>query len=177
MKQRIEDAITRIKQGHRDGLADLYNLSHRAIFAFILPLIADYQLAEDIMQETYVKAYRAIDSYRDGTNGLNWMFTIAKNIALTNLGKRSREELRDYDNQREPSGATTDSYDIDSPTIDLARKILDEQEQSILFLHTIGEYKHREIAEILEIPLGTVTWKYQEAIKKMKHELKGGSNR
>jgi RNA polymerase sigma-70 factor (ECF subfamily) len=172
MNKEVDIALRQLQSGHHEGLAVLYDLTRRAVFAFVLPFIKDVHLAEDIMQETYVKAYQAIDSYRPGTNGLNWLFTIAKNMTMTILEKRNREASVDYDDQRQATGATVDHYQFDSPTLTLAKKILDEDEQQILFLYVIGEYKHREIAALLGLPLGTVTWKYQIAIKKMKDHLK-----
>ncbi len=171
MKQKVDSALIQLQSGHPEGLAVLYELTRRAVFAFVLPLINDVQLAEDVMQETYVKAYQAIASYRPGTNGLNWLFTIAKNMAMTLLNKRNREEAVDYDDQRQTAGSSHDLYEFDSPTIAVAKKILEEDEQQILFLYVIGEYKHREIAVLLDMPIGTVTWKYQIAIKKMKEYL------
>ena len=177
MKHEVDLALTRLQQGNRDGLTALYESTNRAVFAFVLPLISDYQLAEDIMQETYVHAYQSISSYQPGTNGFSWVFTIARNIALSMLEKRNREQHTDFDSQTESAGAVIEKPNFDSPTIDLAKGILPEDEQQILFLHTIGEYKHREIATLLNLPLGTVTWKYQEAIKKMKQALKERSHR
>ncbi|HOJ45125.1 MAG TPA: RNA polymerase sigma factor [Bacilli bacterium] len=177
MKSRTETALVKLQQGDQDGLTDLYEVTSRAVFAFTLSVIADYQLAEDIMQETYIRVYQSIDSYRKGTNGLSWILTIAKNIALTMLERRQREERIDFDAQHERAGATVEVPNFENPTIDLAKKILPEDEQQILFLYAIGEYKHREIADLLGLPLGTVTWKYQIAIKKMREHLKkGGQN-
>ena len=48
---------------------------------------------------------------------------------------------------------------------------LKEEDYKILYLYIIGEYKHREIAEILNLPLGTVTWKYKNSLKKLKKVL------
>ena len=46
--------------------------------------------------------------------------------------------------------------------------VLDESEREIVILHAIWQYKHREIAEILSLPLGTVTWKYKAALAKLR---------
>ena len=175
MKKRTENALVKLQNGNTDGLTELYEATNRAVFAFTLPIISDYQLAEDIMQETYIHVYQSIASYQRGTNGLSWLLTIAKNIALSMVSKRQRETEVDFDAQHERAGSIVEIANFDTPTIDLAKKILPEDEQQILFLYTIGEYKHREIAELLGLPLGTVTWKYQIAINKMrKHLSKGG---
>lgn len=64
-----------------------------------------------------------------------------------------------------------DPKDNDVSTWNLAKKILKEEDYKILYLYIIGEYKHREIAEILNLPLGTVTWKYKNSLKKLKKVL------
>ena len=69
---------------------------------------------------------------------------------------------------------TINISNIDNMTkedIKLAEKILKEEDYKILYLYIIGEYKHREIAEILNLPLGTVTWKYKNSLKKLKKVL------
>jgi len=175
MRQEIDRAIISIQNGDGNGLALLYELTRRAVFAFVLPIINDYQLAEDIMQETYVKAYRAAGSYEPGTSGINWLFTIARNRALNIIKERHRDEQVDFDAQHERAGAIVEKPNWDTPTIDLAKSVLEPDEQNILFLHAIGEYKHREIAELMGLPLGTVTWKYQTAVKKMQQNLKEGA--
>ncbi len=174
MKRQIDLALTSIQQGERDGLATLYEQSNRVVFAFILPLINDYQLAEDIMQDTYVKVYQSIASYTKGTNGLSWLLTIAKNMALTLLERQKREEKVDFDASYERAGAIIEHPNLDHPTIDLAKRLLPNDEQQIVFLYVIGEYKHREIAELLNLPIGTVTWKYQQAMKKLRDYYKKG---
>ncbi len=175
MKSSTDAALIRIQHGDTEGLTDLYELTSRAVFAFVLPIIRDYQLAEDIMQETYVSAYRGIAGYKPGTNGLNWLMTIAKNNAFNQMHRRAREEETDFDVQHETAGSFIERANFDSPTIDLAKLVLPIDEQEILFLYAIGEYKHREIAALLGLPLGTVTWKYQTAIKKMQEHLKKGA--
>ena len=57
------------------------------------------------------------------------------------------------------------------PTIALANKVLAEDEFNIVMMYAIGEYKHKEIADFLHMPLGTVTWKYANALKKLKKAI------
>ena len=60
---------------------------------------------------------------------------------------------------------------MDTPIINLANKILSPTDFQIVMMHVIGGYHHREIAEALDIPLGTITWKYNKALEKLKKEL------
>jgi RNA polymerase sigma-70 factor (ECF subfamily) len=91
-------------------------------------------------------------------------------MALTEIKKRKREVSYDFDQDNHPDGVYF-LGNIDSPTIALANKVLAEDEFNIVIMYAVGEYKHREIAEFLHMPLGTVTWKYNNALKKMRKAL------
>ena len=169
-KDKLEKAVAALQNGDGSALADVYVLTSKGVFTFVLPILHDYQLAEDVMQQTYISAYDNIQSYTLGTNARNWLLTIAKNTALSELKKRSREISYDFAQETRADGVYY-LGDIDSPTIEIANRVLAEDEFNIVMMYAIGEYKHREIANILHMPLGTVTWKYSVALKKMKQAL------
>lgn len=120
------------------------------------------------MQETYVRAITSLAQYRPGTNFAAWLITIGKSIALNHIKKYRREVPTDFD---------VDSYKYGSsethlPYIfEVAAKILTEEEYEILMLCQVAGYKRREVAEMLALPIGTVTWKNNEALKKLKYHL------
>ena len=172
MSTKLESALQRLKEHDLDGLREIYELTSRGVFTFVLPIVGDYQLAEDIMQETYIKVTERIDGYSPDTNGRNWILTIAKNTALDELRKRKHEESVDFDDERQPLGSYSLPEDLDTPTIQLANQILSPEELEIVLLFAVGDYKHREIAAILDMPLGTVTWKYKNALDKLKKAIK-----
>jgi len=170
-EEKLEKAMVALQGGDGNALADIYTLTSKGVFTFVLPILRDYQLAEDVMQDTYVSCYDSIKSYHLGTNARNWLLTIAKNSALSQLKKRNREVSSDFSDDYHPDGVYY-LGDIDSPTITLANKVLAEDEFNIVIMYAIGEYKHKEIAEFLHMPLGTVTWKYANALKKLKKAIK-----
>lgn len=172
MSTNLENALQRLKGHDLDGLREIYELTSKGVFTFVLPIVGDYHLAEDIMQETYVKVNDRIDNYTTETNGRNWILTIAKNLALDELRKRKHEESVDFDDERQTIGSYSLPNDLDTPTIRLANEILSPDEMEIVLLFAIGDYKHREIAQILDMPLGTVTWKYQNALAKLRKAIK-----
>lgn len=172
MDLRINTLLEKLRK-QPEAMNALYEHSKHGVYAFILATIKDYQLAEDIMQETYMKIYQNIGQFKKNTNGINWMLTIARNTALTMLERRNREEQIDPQTESYRFPSVKEVIMVNSPTIELAKKVLDEQEQQIVYLFAIAEYKHREIALMLDLPLGTVTWKYNEALKKLRKELEG----
>lgn len=164
--------LLEIQGGNRAALKHLYDQTRFAVFASIIPYLYDQQLAEDVMQDTYLKAFDKIATYQPNTNGMTWLLTIAKHTAFDLLKHRKHESQVDREFLEETIAGSHDKYDLASPIIQTAKKVLDKDEQTILFLYALGEYKHREIADLLNIPIGTVLWKYQNAITKMKEVLK-----
>lgn len=169
-EQELEKSMISLRNGNGNALADIYALTSRGVFTFVLPLLHDYQLAEDVMQDTYVSCYNHIQEYKPGTSARNWLLTIAKNAAISTLKKKNREISYDFSEETRPDGVYY-LGEVDTPTITLANRILSEEEFNIVMMFAIGDYKHREIAELLHLPLGTVTWKYNNAIKKIKKAL------
>jgi RNA polymerase sigma-70 factor (ECF subfamily) len=169
MASELERAMICLQNGDVKCLDAIYKLTSKGVFTFVLPIVKAYDLAEDVMQSTYIRAYENIASYKPGTNPRNWLLTIAKNLAFGEVKKRNREPSYDFN---EENVSTEGVYDldpnIDTPTIDLANRVLNEGEMNIILLYAIGGYKHREIAEMLNLPLGTVTSKYNAALKKIR---------
>ena len=169
MANNLERAIIALHGGDVNQLSVIYNLTSKGVFTFVLPIVKVYEIAEDVMQATYIKVYENIVSYHPGTNPRNWILTIAKNLALAEINKRKREVSYDFN---EENVSREGIYDLDpyldTPTIELANKVLNEGELQIVLLYAIGDYKHREIAEMLNLPLGTVTSKYNTALKKIR---------
>src|SRR5574344_1681840 len=169
-EERLEKAMVALQGGDGNALADVYTLTSKGVFTFVLPILRDYQLAEDVMQDTYVACYDNIKSYKLGTNARNWLLTIAKNAALSQLKKRNREVSFDFSEDFHPDGVYY-LGDVDSPTITLANKVLAEDELNSVMMYDTGEISSKEIAEFLHMPLGTVTGKYNNALKKMRKAL------
>ncbi len=121
------------------------------------------------MQTTYLKVLRNISSYRQGTNASAWIIRIARNEALNLKKSRSREV---YVDERENDGIFgTYQPEEYGALIDLARRILAEDEFTIVMLVTSCGYKRREISQMLDVPTSTVTWKYNTALEKMRKSL------
>lgn len=167
----LEGAIELLKEGNVDALGYIYNETRKGVFTFVLPMLRDYYKAEDITEQTFVQVYEKIKQFNDG-NFRNWILTIAKNLTLNEIERLKKEQSVDFQESQMSNLVYVNSKkEFDTPTIDLANKILSPTDFQIVMMHVIGEYKHREISEILDIPLGTITWKYNQALNKLKKEL------
>lgn len=165
----FEEYLEALKQKDDEAFAFIYNETKYGVYALILSIIKDRSLAEDIMQETYLAMLEKIDTYKLGTNFRNWLLTIARNKAIDYYRKRQREDLVDPEDLLISNEARGENAALLSEVLDL----LDDNERSILLLHIVEKMKHREVSEVLNLPLGTTLWLYQRALAKIRKYEKG----
>lgn len=165
---KLEKKISNLKNGDGNAFDYIYDHTHRAVYFTIFYIVKDKMYAEDILQDTFVRAISFIDEYREGTNFIGWICSIGKSLALNHLKKYRREIPTDFDADAYKYG----SNEPELPYIfDVAAKILSEDEYKIVMLCQVAGYKRREVSAMLGIPLGTVTWKNNEALKKLRNHL------
>ena len=169
----LDNTMLRIARGDEDAFEELYNHTKNGLYSFILSICGDHHMAEDVMQSTYIRIRLSAKMYKAGSNTLAWIYTIAKNLTFNELNKRKREIALDFD---EGGGQIGGHYTIDdtisSPLLSIIKNELNQVEAQIITLHLISGFKHREIAEMLEKPLGTVLWTYKNALNKIKSRYK-----
>ncbi|MDY0317718.1 MAG: RNA polymerase sigma factor [Candidatus Izemoplasmatales bacterium] len=171
MKANLNDLVRRLKRGDEAAFKELYNGSYRQVFFVVLPIIRDKALAEDIVQDTYLKFLEKLNDYKD-KNVLSYLITIGKNLAINEYNKRKRitkvDDFSDF--------SYYDHIEIKlerKEAIQKALSILEKDELDIFLLHVLEGLTHRELSVIMDKPLGTVSWIYAKAVKKMKEYLKG----
>jgi len=124
--------------------------------------------AEDLVQETYLKAFRAADSFRPGTNLRAWLFTILHNSARNRVRDRAREavsvdsDLVERAAELPPAGGPAPTpetlliRETLAPELQAAMDALPESYREAVWLRDVEEFSYAEIAEMLSIPVGTV---------------------
>ena len=159
--------IRRTADGDLGALEEIFVEMRDGIYSFTLMRTENRSLAEDILQETILQLYDSAKNYRRFSNPRAWILTIARNLSVSALRKTSREtELSD---EMEQNSETSIESHVDGQ-IDAAAMIsvLPPKEREIVVLHAISGLKHKEIAKLLGLPLGTVCWKYSESLKKLR---------
>ena len=125
----------------------------------------DRSLAEDVMQTTYLKVIKSASSYRAGTDAVAWIKRICRNEALNLKKKRGHETYIDERENAAMFGTEqTEDYGL---LVDLAKRTLPQEEFEILILVAAAGYTRREVAELKNIPISTVTYKLNCATGKM----------
>ena len=138
------------------------------LYWHIRRIVVSHDDAEDVMQETFLQVWKSAPTYRPGgKNALTWILGITKYTALARLreGQRAGVPLEDAADQTDPRDAFRDCENRIVTQAMLAQLAQDERE--IVVLHVVTGLKHREIAELLEMPLPTVLSKYRRSLKKL----------
>lgn len=140
-----------------------------AMYNFALRLTANPDDAEDLVQESIVKAFRFFDSYEQGTNAKAWLFRILKNSFINDYRKVSKQPYKVdyndidsyYESVRSEQSDTTDLQSkmfrelLDDDMTDALAK-LPEDFRIVVLLSDIDEFTYEEIANMLDVPIGTV---------------------
>ena len=165
----LDQLMKKLAAGDQEVFESIYAKTQNTVYYIALSILKERSLAEDVMQSTFLNLLRNASQYRQGTNASAWIAKITRNEALKVLKKRGREQYVDETRNLSLFGTgQTDDYEL---LIDLARRLLPEEEFVILMLVTAAGYKRREIAKMLEVPLPTVTWRYQRALEKLREAL------
>ena len=168
----FDDYIERLKHKDNEAFEYIYEQTKKGVYSIIIAIVKDRQMTEDLMQDTYIKMLKSINQYQVGRNFNAWITQIAKNTALDYYRKQQKTQLVDPIEDinlidREQLKDNQSDY-----TLEEMIKPLDSEERQIVLLHVVSEMKFKNIAEIMNKPLGTVLWMYQKALKKIKNSLR-----
>lgn len=164
----LEQKIALLAEGDSRAFDYIYEHTNRPVYFAILYIVRDKMYAEDILQETYVRAIRSLHTYTPGSNFSAWLARIGKNLALNHIKREKREVATDFEENAHLYG----THETQLPYIfDMAAKLLTEEEYEIVMLCQVAGYKRREVAQMLNMPIATVTWKNNEALKKLRRAL------
>lgn len=165
----FEDSIGQIQKGNKNGLKTLYEEYNAMIYSAVFEILNNHQNTEDVVSEFFIKLWKIADTYRFGGHHRAWMLTIARNMALDHLRKYKREVfIEELDMPKEPSHPSHEEETVGKLGLIQALNTLEPEEREIVNLKIMGQLTFKEIAKIISRPMGTVAWKYQAAIGKLK---------
>ncbi len=167
----LENCIRDIASGDREALGRLYRETHAAVYAFALSFVQDRHDAEDVLQDVYVRIWQSAPSYRPMGKPQAWIYTIARNLALMEIRRKTRIVPVSPGDWQEIFSECPAVDAEDAQVLASVMGLLDEDERRIVLLHAAAGFKHRESAELLGLGLSTVLSKYSRALKKLRQAL------
>ena len=169
------ELVRNAQNGDGRGFKRLFDENVNRIYAFCLRMSSSPQLAEEITQDVFVKAWENLHKFRGESKFTTWLHSIAVNEFLTQkrIEKRfmqrytTTDDVLKYDRHGEkPEVHFNTNIDIEN-----AISSLPEQAKMVLILHDIEGYKHKEIAEMINIEVGTSKAHLHRARKILREEL------
>jgi len=168
-----QEVVLHARNGREAAYRELVRRYERPVFSLVLRMVRDRELAEDLTQETFVKALNAVETYRPEYKFSSWIFKIANNAAIDHLRRR---ELQTLSLEGAPNAVTPEAMEAtalqiqsrgESPLdeleareqggqIERAIALLRPEYRSCILLRHVEGLAYEEIAESLDLPLGTV---------------------
>lgn len=180
-----QEIVALARAGEEAGYRELIRRYERPVFSLLYRMVGDRELAEDLTQETFIKALNAIGSYRPEFKFSSWIFKIANNAAIDQLRRR---EVPTLSLEGSPHASTPEAVEAtalqlgdrgESPLeavearelggqIEAAIARLRPEYRACILLRHVEGCAYEEIARILNLPLGTV----KTYIHRARHELR-----
>ncbi len=180
-----QEIVVLAREGREAAYRELIRRYERPIFSLVLRMVRNRQLAEDLAQETFIKALNAIASYRPEFKFSSWIFKIANNAAIDHL---RRKDLETLSLDGSPNATTADEIEATvlqvgdrgatplaalesrelGTAIEQAIGQLRPEYRSCILLRHVEGLAYEEIAQLLDLPLGTV----KTYIHRARHELR-----
>ncbi|MEX0912725.1 MAG: sigma-70 family RNA polymerase sigma factor [Gemmatimonadota bacterium] len=182
------DLVRFARTGSEKAYRELLDRYQRPVFSLIYRMVRDRELAEDLAQETFVKVFNRLDSYKPKYKFSSWIFKIASNLAIDTLRKKEPKTVSldgstyaQTTEEMERTRIVVASKDRNPEELLEARELGRELEEAIgelrveyrtavLLRHVEGR-PYEEIAEIMEVPLGTVKTYIHRGRSELKEKL------
>ncbi len=161
--------MRKVMSGDIAAFEQLYNLTYKPVFSFLLSLTANQEDAKDLLQETFLRVLGSAHLYKEQGNLMAWIMKIGRNLFL--MEQRKRREIPVSEEELRTEQLNFDAISDRETRILMEQlfRVLTEDEREIVVLHAIAGFRHKEIAEMMDIPLGTILSKYNRAMKKLKN--------
>ena len=182
------DLVLLARSGSEKAYRELLDRYQRPVFSLVYRMVRDRELAEDLAQETFVKVFNHLGSYNPTYKFSSWIFKIASNLSIDHLRRKEPETISldgsrnaQTPDQIEATRITVESRDENPEEFLLAKELGQEIEQAIgmlrpeyrtaILLRHVEGRPYEEIAEIMEIPLGTVKTYIHRARSELREAL------
>ncbi len=177
-----EELIARFQEGDEQAYIELVNRYRNKLITFVYRFVNEFEQAEDIVQDALLKLYTHKHYYRNIAKFSTWIYTIAGNLAKTELRKKKQRKVtsisqmgpedRDYEIPSvAPDTDETAQSEYIEKTIQAAIQKLPLHFRTVTILRDIQELSYEEISKIVDVPLGTVKSRINRARLQLQKEL------
>jgi len=177
----LEDSqlIARVLSGNRAAEREMYDTNVDRVYRLAYRMTGDEMMAEDYTQETFIRAFDRLESFEGRSALSTWIHSIAVSVILSGLRKVKRLRNR----EAELSDATVRTAGMAGADVEMRVRLhqaidaLPDDLRMTFVMHDIEGYKHHEIAEAFDAPVGTVKSRLSRARQALRDDLTGGARR
>jgi len=179
-----KELLNNVINGNIDSFDIIVDRYKNRLLNFVFRFVKDYDVSEDIVQETFLRVFRKRRDYRAIANFSTWIFTIAGNLAKSELRRRKRWRFLSIDQNHNgernfelpDKGIRPDRFTSIKLLDKYVQKSIDSLQskyKEALILRDIDGMSYKQIAEITRVPVGTVKSRVNRARMKLKKKLRG----
>ncbi len=151
--------VIRSLNGDRTAYEKLYRANVGKVYALCLRMCGQKELAEDLAQESFIRAWQKLDSFRGDSKFSSWLYRLTSNVVIGHLRSNKKWQLEEYDEavheRNLVESGRSDAINAHHEDIEKALMSLPEKARVVLVMHDYLGYKHIEISEITGMAVGT----------------------
>ena len=169
-----EELIVSLKRAEEKAYVEVMRLYKEQIAKTVFGMLGNGAEAEDIGQEVFIRLFKSIDEFKGEAKLATYITRIAINLSLNAIQRRKRKWQIFYSGEKKDerlnafADSRTEKQKDEKELVRRAVSLLDSNYREVVVLKVFQGYKSKEVAEILQIPLGTVLTRYARAQKKLK---------
>lgn len=175
MKFTDEEILAQFKQpeSKEKAFRNLLSNYQERLYYHVRRYVHHHEDANDVLQNTFIKIWNAIDNFRGDSALYTWLYRIASNEAITYINKVKRHPTVDIEQTSAQYRGGTDGLDADEMTVKLQRAIdsLPDKQKQVFIMRYYDEMPYEQISGIVETSVGALKASYHHAVKKIEEML------
>jgi len=167
------ELVEEVKSGQRRAFSELVKRHQKGLLRMSLRFVKDLSTAEDVVQESFIKAYEKLHSFEGRSSFKSWLFQIAVNGARNRL-RDTRRNMVDIENVQLAVGAQAESRLVGNSIAEILQEEVErlpDRQRTALLLRVYEDLSFKEIAEIMECPYDTAKANYRHALMKLRERF------
>lgn len=169
------ELVEQVKAGDRKSFSELVKRHQKALLRMSLRFVKDMDVAEDVVQESFIKCYEKLHSFEGRSSFKSWLFQITVNTARNKL-RETRHNTTDIEDVNLAVGAIAESAMVGNVVSDMLAQEVEKlpfKQKTALVLRVYEDLSFKEIADIMECPYDTAKANYRHALLKLKEIFEG----
>lgn len=176
-KKQLNDLLLCVANGDKAALGEIYQIAGGRMLSVAMGIMRSRELADDVLQDSFIKVVRFCRQYTSGTNAYAWLCTIVRNTAYNKIKSENIRRNTDIDSFFDiRANSISENQTVDAVAVENALKVLTPRQRTVVWLRYYNDLTVRAIATELNMPRSTVAEMLKSAETKLKNLLRDPDN-